>query len=118
MEKSMRTRRWYPIVLLILALGIGLWRLASITLLSQAHASGQQNRSTPNPIQHVVIIMLENHTFDNYFGQFPGANGVTLPEQPDPLPSDYGHGSAPAAAAMDGGKMDRFEAHSYFQYTQ
>ena len=34
----------------------------------------------PNPIQHVVIIVKENHTFDNYFGRFPGANGFTMPQ--------------------------------------
>jgi len=37
-----------------------------------------------NPIQHVVIIVKENHTFDNYFGTFPGANGVNLPHAQDP----------------------------------
>ncbi len=31
-----------------------------------------------NPIQHVVLIIKENHCFDNYFGTFPGANGATL----------------------------------------
>ncbi len=29
------------------------------------------------PLKHVVIVVKENHTFDNYFGSFPGANGVT-----------------------------------------
>ena len=29
------------------------------------------------PIQHVVVIVKENHTFDNYFGSFPGAEGTT-----------------------------------------
>src|SRR3974377_556860 len=37
------------------------------------------------PIQHVVIITKENHTFDNYFGTFPGATGVPLPQAPDPV---------------------------------
>ena len=38
-----------------------------------------------NPIEHVVIIVKENHTFDNYFGTFPGANGdATLPHATDP----------------------------------
>jgi phospholipase C len=36
-----------------------------------------------SPIKHVVEIMQENHTFDNFFGQFPGADGIppgtTLP---------------------------------------
>src|SRR5438445_4642266 len=30
-----------------------------------------------NPIKHVVILFQENHTFDNYFGTFPGANGIS-----------------------------------------
>ncbi|MGA8659004.1 MAG: alkaline phosphatase family protein [Chthoniobacterales bacterium] len=46
-------------------------------------------------IDHVVIIVKENHTFDNYFGRFPGANGVCLDPAKDP-PSgelDNGHGT-------------------------
>src|SRR4029077_20940691 len=27
-------------------------------------------------IQHVVMIMQENRSFDNYFGTYPGANGI------------------------------------------
>ena len=45
------------------------------------------------PIKHVVIITKENHTFDNYFGSFPGVTGVTLPHAKDPHP-DQGHGHA------------------------
>jgi phospholipase C len=37
----------------------------------------------PKPIKHVIEVMLENHTFDNLFGNFPGADGIpggtTLP---------------------------------------
>ena len=29
------------------------------------------------PIRHVVVVVKENHTFDNYFGSFPNANGVS-----------------------------------------
>ena len=36
------------------------------------------------PIQHIVLIIKENHTFDNYFGTFPGANGATLPHSSNP----------------------------------
>src|SRR5215467_1399339 len=28
-------------------------------------------------VQHIVFIVNENHTFDNYFGTFPGADGAT-----------------------------------------
>lgn len=41
------------------------------------------------PIDHVVIILRENHSYDNYFGMFPGGNGKTAgprceDERPDP----------------------------------
>ncbi len=44
-----------------------------------------------NPIEHVVIIVKENHTFDNYFGTFPGANGATMAPASDPPPHDNPH---------------------------
>jgi phospholipase C len=28
------------------------------------------------PIRHLVVLMQENHSFDNYFGTYPGANGL------------------------------------------
>ena len=43
------------------------------------------------PIEHVVIIFKENHGFDNYFGQFPGANGMTMPHSPNPPRKDPDH---------------------------
>jgi len=47
---------------------------------STAVSAAQANTT---PIKHVVEIMLENHTFDNLFGNFPGADGIpantTLP---------------------------------------
>ncbi|MBV8928798.1 MAG: hypothetical protein JO152_06720 [Mycobacteriaceae bacterium] len=42
-------------------------------------------------IEHVVIIIKENHTFDNYFGTFPGANGVTLDRAQNPPAADPDH---------------------------
>jgi len=30
-------------------------------------------------INHVVVIYLENHSFDNLYGEFPGANGLGSP---------------------------------------
>ncbi len=39
-----------------------------------------------SPIEHVVVIVKENHTFDNYFGSFPGVNGEVLPQAGDPIP--------------------------------
>ncbi len=46
----------------------------------------------PSPIKHVVIIFKENHSFDNYFGTFPGADGdATLAHAPNPPLSDHSH---------------------------
>jgi phospholipase C len=28
------------------------------------------------PIDHLIFIVQENHSFDNYFGTYPGANGL------------------------------------------
>ncbi len=43
------------------------------------------------PIEHVVLIMKENHCFDNYFGTFPGANGAKMQRSPNPPPKDPDH---------------------------
>ena len=47
--------------------------------------------AAPSPIKHVVIIVKENHGYDNYFGTFPGGNGVSMPRSPNPPPSDPDH---------------------------
>jgi transposase InsO family protein len=42
-------------------------------------------------IEHVVIIVKENHTFDNYFGAFPGADCAVLDAAQNPPPDDPLH---------------------------
>src|SRR6185369_1521770 len=39
--------------------------------------------ATQSPIQHLIVIQMQNHSFDNLFGTFPGANGI------DPGESSY-----------------------------
>src|SRR5438309_1513836 len=83
-------------------------------------------------IQHVVIIMQENRTFDHYFGTYPGADGIPMQNGaptvcvPDPRsgqcmkpfhdPHDRNrggpHGARDAVADIDGGKMDGFVAQA------
>src|SRR5215216_302084 len=56
-----------------------LLRMASVLvlLLSMLIAVGGPAQAAPaNPINHVVVIYLENHSFDNLYGLFPGANGI------------------------------------------
>jgi phospholipase C len=39
-------------------------------------AAPAETTSTRTPIKHFITLMQENHTFDNYFGTYPGANGI------------------------------------------
>ena len=56
---------------------------AGARLGSHAAVTASPLTGPASPIQHVIEIMLENHTFDNLFAHFPGAAGVppgtTLP---------------------------------------
>jgi phospholipase C len=72
-----------------------------------------------NKINHIIFIIKENRTFDNYFGTFPGANGATsgkvssgqtinLGHTPDRV-RDMGHGRSDALLAVDNGLMDKFD---------
>ncbi len=45
----------------------------------------------PSPIHRVVIIVKENHGFDNYLGTFPGAEGMRMPHSSNPPPQDPDH---------------------------
>jgi phospholipase C len=71
-------------------------------------------------IQHIVFIIKENHTFDNYFSTFPGADGATsgltstgrvvpLAPMADVYTAGLCNGWSCSILAMDGGKMDRFD---------
>jgi phospholipase C len=77
------------------------------------------------PIEHFIYIIQENHSFDNYFGTFPNANGIpagtALPAYPGgppihklflatqpTIPADITHIWQAAAVAYDNGAMDGF----------
>ncbi|MGD1004692.1 MAG: alkaline phosphatase family protein [Methanoregulaceae archaeon] len=88
----------------------------------------QQETGDIHKIKHVIIIMQENRAFDEYFGTYPGADGIPMQNGvptvcvPDPLtntcvrpyhdPHDLNeggpHGSNDAKADIDSGKMDGF----------
>ncbi|MDQ6773508.1 MAG: hypothetical protein M3024_11040 [Candidatus Dormibacteraeota bacterium] len=61
------------------------------------------------PIEHVVIVVQENHTFDNYFSGFPGADGdLSLPVSPNPPPKDPDHRHAAWLNRATGATRARF----------
>jgi phospholipase C len=83
------------------------------------------------PIKRVVYVMLENRSFDNLFGRFPGVEGTTvgvldgkevpLTRCPDWLPGDLPHDRAAALNCLNGGKQDGFWTGTYgdpWAYTQ
>jgi len=67
-----------------------------------------------SPIQHVVIILKENHTFDNFFGTFPGADGITgqtsdghaITEAQDEIFNDLCHTHACALVDLNQGQLN------------
>jgi phospholipase C len=78
-------------------------------------------------IQHVVVIMQENRSFDTYFGTFPGADGIPADacvpnpaggdclkpfHNPNDLNTGGPHGAPAAVADINGGRMDGFALQS------
>jgi phospholipase C len=79
-------------------------------------------------IQHVIVIMQENRSFDSYFGTYPGADGIPMQNgvptvcvndprthqcvKPYHNTADLNHGGphqeSSAVNDIDGGKMDGF----------
>jgi phospholipase C len=113
-----------------MALVLGLGGVASRS--ASASSSRQPVLRGMHKIRHVVVIMQENRTFDEYFGLFPRADGIPMKNGapsvcvPDPNsglcvkpyhdPADLNHGGPHAAshavADIDGGKMDGFIAQA------
>jgi phospholipase C len=90
---------------------------------SVAPASGlraQNKLSGSNLIQHVVIIVQENRSFDNLFATFPGADGTTKGHMEGRGPvklreanlaekCDFGHSYGGFKRDYDHGKMNGFD---------
>jgi len=94
--------------------------LAAVVIAAPALASSDEGI---HAIKHVVVITQENRSFDQYFGTYPGANGIPagvcvpnpvehdcVAPYHDPFVKNYGgpHGVVAARNDIDGGKMDGF----------
>src|SRR5579863_1791623 len=75
-----------------------------------------------NKIQHIVFLVKENRSFDNYFGTFPGlgtygatqgllSTGAYIPlgHTADATPNDICHSWKCLIPMLDNGKMDHFD---------
>jgi phospholipase C len=105
--------------------------LLLVSPMASAYASSSTT-SGPIPIKHLFIIVQENHTFDNYFGYYPGVNGLAdAKPQLNPndsklvapfeinsstIPNSHAnllcHSASCAQADYDHGKMDAFLTES------
>jgi acid phosphatase len=57
----------------VTALALGL--AVALPSVSRAQPAGDAPKGLDR-IQHIIVVYLENHSFDNLFGTFPGANGL------------------------------------------
>jgi phospholipase C len=84
----------------------------------QAVATPRVKASPVTPIEHVIIIMFENHTFDSLFGSYPGANGVASAPAPNPLWSDIIHSHCHYLASFTPPGNSGFDAGGIVSYKQ
>ena len=128
---NMRTHR---LATCLLAAGLTSGMLAACTSAVQVtgptaapKAQSAAGFSGIHKIRHVIIVMQENRSFDNYFGTYPGATGIPMnngvpavcvPAAKGPCVRPYHdtadvngggpHGVKNAIADVNGGKMDGF----------
>jgi len=115
--------RWIAGIAGLLWLPVGAWSAGAAG--SGATVNSAPTCTAPGSIQHVIFLIKENRSFDNYFGTFPGANGLTtaldsagnvvaLAHASD---TDFGcdidHSMTGADTAWDCGQMDKFDKLSY-----
>src|SRR5262245_14090934 len=105
-----------------LALLLAMGTAAALSIRASSQAQGIEK------IEHVIIIIQENRSFDHYFGTYPGADGIPMRNgKPTPcIPNPWGsecahpyrsrsqfqdggpHNHHAALVDVDGGKMDGF----------
>jgi phospholipase C len=112
---------------------VGAFMIVALMVTAASPVSG-----APLPIKHIIIIMQENRSFDEYFGTYPAVNGippgVALTISPgstqtvspyletDPNPPGGPHSWEAAHESYDNGKMDGFvwtsgpNAMGYYDY--
>jgi len=74
-----------------------------------------------SPIRHVIIIVKENHGFDNYFGTFPGVAGAVMAHSPNPPTVDPDHRHAAWLSRAKTAVREQFlktDIPQYFSYAK
>jgi phospholipase C len=50
--------------------------IAALSVVSLSSAARAEGPAGLGQIDHIIVLYLENHSFDNLYGRFPGANGL------------------------------------------
>jgi phospholipase C len=96
-----------------------IYALMVIACVSAARAAAAQPPGM-NQIKHIVFIVKENRSFDQYFGTYPGVDGATtgllstgqvIPmfHTPDSMPWDVCHAWVCTLSDMNYGKMNHYD---------
>ena len=106
-------RRRAAVVIVVVLVLVGIWQFwpaggsAGTNAAGPGGSTSQPTSAGPsasvivpgeNPIKHVIFLVKENHSFDNYFGKYPGADGAT--EGPT-LKCDQGFAPGPTVPLTD-----------------
>ena len=122
------------IVLTAAVVAIGCTAVAGVPGLRRIPGIGESDAAGAltgiHKIKHIVVLMQENRSFDQYFGTYPGANGIPMSNgvptacDPDPVRGSCQrpyvnhtddqqggpHTAQSAVTDIDGGKMDGYIA--------
>jgi phospholipase C len=131
----MRSARALPLVLAVTAIAVACTRGSAVEPPPSASSADPSTQTPPTGIdklQHLIFIVQENRSFDQYFGTYPGADGIPTnadgsfsvcvpdrfqggvcvpPYVTRSIDQDGGpHTHAASVRDVDGGKMDGFIA--------
>ena len=124
-------RGWHAVrctAVVVAVLGLALLAPGGGSGSTGSAVAGAATPSGINKIQHVIVLQMENRSFDSYFGTFPGAEGIPMSNgvptvcAPDPSTGtcqapyvDHAdvngggpHGASDATADINGGAMNGF----------
>ena len=74
--------------------------------------------ATNTAITNAIFVMFENHTFDNYFGLFPGLTAVVCLKRRIPCSKTSTTRSAIVERHSTEGKLDGFQASALVSYSE
>src|SRR5579859_5778307 len=126
------TRNILSIVLVVSFAMTTLVACGSSTTTNQTPTTTTNQNSGISKIQHIIVIMQENRSFDSYFGTYPGADGIPMKDgvptvcvndpqtgqcvkpyhNPNDLNGGGPHGAPNATADINGGQMNGFIAQA------